>query len=96
MNVRFKNRDTLLLFDAFVSYAKRKAKKNDAKSTHKNKRRQSGDVNCGSSIAKCILTPKSKRKQLAKNRLTHARKALMFLGYKVLLKTSLGLKSRWS
>ena len=77
MNGRFKNRETFLLFDAFLSYAKRKAKKNDTKSKNndKNKRKNSGDVNCGSTIAKCILTPKSKRKQAAKNRLTHVRKA---------------------
>ena len=72
MNGRFKNRETFLLFDAFMSYAKRKAKKNETKSK-KSKRRYSGDVNCGSSIAQCILTPKSNRKQLAKNRLTYAR-----------------------
>ena len=77
MNGRFKNRETFLLFDAFLSYAKRKAKKNDKKSqkNDKSKRKNSSDVNCGSTIAKCILTPKSKRKQAANNRLTHVRKA---------------------
>ena len=77
MNGRFKNRETFLLFDAFLSYAKRKAKKNDTKSqkNDKSKRKNSSDVNCGSTIAKCILTPKSKRKQAAKNRLTHVRMA---------------------
>ena len=76
MNGRFKNRETFLIFDAFLSYAKRKAKKNDIKSKNdKSKRKNSGDVNCGSTIAKCILTPKSKRKQAAKNRLTYVRKA---------------------
>ena len=79
MNGRFKNRETFLLFDAFLSYAKRKAKKNNTKSKNdKSKRKNSGDVNCGSTIAKCILTPKSKRKQAAKNRLTHVRKACNF------------------
>ena len=77
MNGRFKSRETFLLFDAFLNYAKRKANKNDTKSqkNDKSKRKNSGDVNCGSTIAKCILTPKSKRKQAAKNRLTQVRKA---------------------
>ena len=88
MNGRFKNRETLLLFDAFMSYAKRKAKKNETKS-QKGKRRHSGDVNCGSSIAQCILTPKSKRKQLAKNRLTYARKVFLPLVVQLM---STGLK----
>jgi len=43
------------------------------KKKEKSKRKNSGDVNCGSSIAKCILTPKSKRKQTAKNRLIDVR-----------------------
>ena len=77
MNGRFKNRETILLFDTLLRYAKRKAKKNDTKcqKKEKSKRKNSGDVNCGSSIAKCILTPKSKRKQTAKNRLIDVRKA---------------------
>ena len=78
MNMSFKNRETFLLFDAFLTYAKRKAKKKDTKSQKSGKRKNSGDVNCGSSIAACILTPKSKRKQAAKNRLTHVRMAFDF------------------
>ena len=76
MNGRFKNRETFLLFDAFLSYAKRKANKKETNSqkNDKNKRKNSGDVNCGSTIAKCIITPKSKRKQAAKNKLTYVRK----------------------